>query len=76
MKITRHTKLKDLLAEYPWLKEEALKISDKFRIINTAIGRHLLGQADIATLSRKSGLTEEVIIDKIHRLIEKHHHKS
>ena len=31
MNITKETKLKELLTEYPWLKDEIVKVNDKFR---------------------------------------------
>ena len=35
MEITNKTKLKDLLSEYPWLKEEIVSINDKFKLLHT-----------------------------------------
>ena len=29
MNITKETKLKELMTEYPWLKEEIVKVNDK-----------------------------------------------
>ena len=71
MEINTATKLKDLLKEYPWLKEEAIKISEKFKILDSPLGKILLGKADIAELSKKSGLGTDEIIKKITELISK-----
>ena len=55
MNITKETKLKELLTEYPWLKDEIVKVNDKFRMLNTPMGKIMLGKADIAEMSKKSG---------------------
>ena len=47
MEITKETKLSDLLDQYPWLKEELSKMDDKFRIVNTPMGKIMMGKATI-----------------------------
>ena len=72
MNITRETKLADLLKEYPWLKDEVTKVSDKFKMLNTPVGKIMLKKATIAEMSKKSGISEEQIIGKLTELIEEH----
>ena len=72
MNITKETKLKELLTEYPWLKDEIVKVNDKFRMLNTPIGKIMLGKADIAEMSRKSGMDADAIISKLTELIRNH----
>ena len=72
MTITRETKLKDLLAEYPWLKDELSKVNEKFKMLNTPVGKIMLGRADIAEMSKKSGMDKEQIISKLTELIQNH----
>ena len=72
MNITKDTKLKDLLTEYPWLKDEITKINDKFRVLNTPMGKIMLGKADISEMSKKSGMDAEQIISKLTELIRSH----
>lgn len=62
MDITKETKLKELLTEYPWLKEEIVKGNDKFKMMNTPMGKIMIGKADISEMSRKSGMEADVII--------------
>ena len=45
MEITKETKLSDLLARYPWLKEELSKVNDKFNA-EYADGQDHDGQSD------------------------------
>ena len=72
MNITKDTKLKDLLAEYPWLKDEITKVNDKFKMLNTPAGKIMLGKADISEMSKKSGMDAEQIISKLTELIQNH----
>ena len=72
MNITKDTKLKDLLTEYPWLKDEITKVNDKFRMLNTPMGKIMLGKADISEMSKKSGMDAEQIISKLTELIRSH----
>ncbi len=72
MKITRDTKLKDIISTYPWLKDEITKVNDKFKMLNTPVGKVMLGKATIAEMSRKSGMDPDIIINKISELVESH----
>ena len=72
MEITKETKLSDLLGQYPWLKEELSKVNDKFKMLNTPMGKIMMGKATIAEMSKKSGMDVDAIIAKICDLIEAH----
>ena len=72
MELNRDTKLADLLKEYPWLRDEAAKLSDKAKMIDSPIGRILLKKATIADISSRTGIPEDEIIRKIGELIEAH----
>ena len=70
MEITKETKLSDLIAQYPWLKEEMAKVNEKFKMLNSPIGKIMLGKATIAEMSKKSGMEAESIIAKIKEMVE------
>ena len=72
MEITKETKLADLLAEYPWLKGELSNINPKFKMLNTAVGKLMMGKATIAEMSKKSGMDANIIISRINELIFNH----
>ena len=72
MEITKDTRLADLIAQYPWLKSEMAKVNEKFKMLNSPIGKMMMGKATIAEMSKKSGMEAEVIIGKIKELIVKH----
>ena len=65
MEITKDTKLADLIAQYPWLKAEMAKVNEKFKMLNTPVGKIMLGKATIAEMSKKSGMEAETIIERI-----------
>ena len=72
MEINRETKLADLIAQYPWLKEEIVKVNEKFKMLNSPLGKIMLGKATITEMSKKSGMEAEAIIAGISELIAKH----
>ena len=72
MEITKDTRLADLIAQYPWLKEEMAKVNEKFKMLNSPIGKIMMGKATIAEMSKKSGMEAEAIIGRIKELIVKH----
>ena len=70
MEITKETNLSDLLGEYLWLKEELSKVNDKFKMLNTPMGKIMIGKATIAEMGNRSGMDSDVIIGEICKLIE------
>ena len=72
MEITKDTKLADLIAQYPWLKAEMPKVNEKFKMLNSPVGKLMMGKATIADMSKKSGMDAESIIQGISDLIAKH----
>lgn len=72
MEITKYTKLKDLVITYPWLKDEMAKVNDKFKMLNTPVGKVMLGKATITEMSKKSGMDADVLISRISDLIKAH----
>lgn len=72
MEITKDTKLKDLISTYPWLKDEMAKVDDKFKLLNTPLGKVMLGKATITEMSKKSGMDADALISRISDLIKAH----
>ena len=70
--ITKDTRLSELLTEYPWLKEKIVEVNDKFKMLNTPVGKVMMGKATIAEMSRKSGIDADEIISKVKELILNH----
>ena len=72
MQITRDTKLLDLINQYPWLKDELPKINEKFKMLNTPMGKIMMGKAAIVEMSKKSGMDADTLIRKLQQLIGSH----
>ncbi|MBQ4399648.1 MAG: DUF1858 domain-containing protein [Bacteroidales bacterium] len=72
MEITKDTKLADLIAQYPWLKAEMAKVNEKFKMLNTPVGKIMLGKATIAEMSKKSGMEIDKLVSRLKTLIEEH----
>ena len=62
MENTKDTKLADLIAQYHWLKTEMAKVNEKFKMLNTPVGKIMLGKATIAEMSKKSGMEVEAFV--------------
>ena len=65
MNITRESKLKDILTEYPQIKERLTEISPKFKMLNSPMGKVMLGKATVADMSEKSGVDIDELIRKL-----------
>lgn len=72
MEITRETRLSDLINQYSWLKDELPKINDKFKMLNTPMGKIIMGKATITEMSRKSSMDADTLIRKLQHLIGSH----
>ncbi|MGP1569535.1 MAG: DUF1858 domain-containing protein [Eubacteriales bacterium] len=72
MDIKNDTKLRDILNEYPYLKQEITKISPKFKMLNTPIGKVMASKVSVKDMSEKSGIEIELLIEKISVLINEH----
>ena len=72
MQITRDTRLLDLINQYPWLKDEFPKINEKFKMLNTPMGKIMMGKATIVEMSKKSGMDADTLIRKLQQLIGSH----
>lgn len=70
--ITTETKLSDLIARYPWLKAELPQINERFKMLNTPVGKLMLGKATIGEMSKRSGMETDAIISGINQLISNH----
>ena len=72
MEITGETRLSDLINQYSWLKDELTKINEKFKMLNTPMGKIMMGKATIAEMSKKSSMDADMLIRKLQQLISSH----
>ena len=66
------TKLADLLSAYPWLKEALAEIHENFKLLSTPLGSVMARKATIAEMSKRSGMEEILLIEKLTALISQH----
>lgn len=71
--ITAETRLSDLIAQYPRLKEEMMKVNEKFKMLNSPVGKIMMGKATIAEMSKRSGIEMDVLIGRLNEIIENHY---
>ncbi|MBQ6256275.1 MAG: hypothetical protein IJP78_11080 [Clostridia bacterium] len=72
MEINERTKLKDILAAYPWLPEALIQMDGRFRIINSPIGKLLIRTATVGDAAKKAGYPVNQVLDELQKLIAKH----
>ncbi len=72
MEITRETRLSDLINQCSWLKDELPKINDKFKMLNTPMGKIMMGKATIAEMSKKTSMDADTLIRRLQQLIGSH----
>ena len=65
MVINKDTKLVDLIERFPWLKEEAVKIDERAKIINTPVGKALAKKYTIEDVSERTGIPVNDILKRI-----------
>lgn len=72
MKITRDTKVAELFAKHPWLKDHLVKMDDKLKKLNSPLVKIMLRKATIKDISVKTGINEDIIISKLTEIIRAH----
>ena len=72
MEINEQTKLKDILAAYPWLPDTLVQIDSRFKIINNPIGKLLIRTATVEDAAQKAGYPTDQVLEELNKLIEKH----
>lgn len=68
-KLDNSTKLNDLLAAFPALKQQLPAINERFKMLDTPLAKVMLKTATIADMSKRSGMDEDVLISKLNELI-------
>ena len=70
MTIDQNTKLSELMKEYPWLLDEAVKLDSRFAALNNPFGKALIQNATVGDLSKQSGLSVDAIAEWIQKTVE------
>ncbi len=48
------------------------KVNEKFKLLNSPVGKIMLGKATIAEMSKKSGMEIDKLVRRLKTLIEEH----
>lgn len=75
MNINGKTKVTDIMAQYPWLLDELIKVNSKFKMAKTPVGRMMLKNATVADVSKKSGIDRDTILRELKKFIDEHEAK-
>ena len=67
--ITAQTRLKDLIKQYPSLKDRLPELDPKFKMLNTPLGKLILGKVDVQMMSERSEIPLDKLIEGIKKLI-------
>ena len=71
-KLNASTKIKELMADYPWLLDEAIKMDERFKMVNTPLGKRLIKNASIADLAKYGKINVEDVVNEIEKMIANH----
>ncbi len=68
--VNENTKLKDILAAYPWLPEELIRRDARFKKINSPLVRGLIQRFTVADAAKYTGYDAELLLSEFRKLIE------
>ena len=70
--LNESTKLTDIMALYPWLKDELIRMDPQFKRLDSPMARLLLKKATLADASRFSGLPVNELIRRLEEIVRRH----
>lgn len=70
MKLTKDTKVADVFKEYPWLKDELIKMDDKFKMLDSPMAALVLKKATLQDASGKVGLSIDEMSEQLEKMIK------
>ena len=76
MEIKNTTKVKDVLKEYPWLVDEAIKMDERLKIAKSPVGKMLINKATVESLCAKAKIDPQEVIKKIQELIQEYENQN
>lgn len=75
MKITANTKLSEIFTKYPGVKGELTRISERFKLINSPIGKVMVKKATVKEMSGKAGMAIEDLVTALEELVKEQEYK-
>ncbi len=68
--ITPETRLKDLLKQYPDMKKRLPEIAPEFKMLNTPLGKMMIGKVNVKMMSERSGVPIDKLIEGLRNLMK------
>lgn len=72
MNFNKDSKLTDILAAYPWLPGELVKIDARLKFLQSPIGKMMIKGMTVAQASEKVNIPEEEILSRLRQMIDEH----
>lgn len=69
IEVAPDTRLADLLARYPALRDRLTEISPLFAMLRTPFGKLMAAKADVRKMSARSGVPLDRLVDELRRLV-------
>ncbi len=70
IELTAATMLKDVLQVAPQVRKGLETISPRFQMLNSPMGKIMMGKVTLGDMSQRSGVPLEELIEKIGRLMD------
>lgn len=70
--INGDTRLRDLLAAHPWLKDALPQVNEKFALLNSPLARVMIPKATVRMMAERSGMNLDELSRRISELISTH----
>ena len=72
MDFNENTRLRDILAAYPWLPDTLVQMDSRFNIIQNPIGKLLIRTASLGDACKKAGYPLDLVVQELKKLIAAH----
>ena len=72
MDFNENTRLRDILAAYPWLSDTLVQMDSRFKIIQNPIGTLLIRTASLGDACKKAGYPLDLVVQELKKLIAAH----
>ena len=70
--LSAETRITDILAAYPWLPDELIRLDERARLMNTFAGRMLVRKSSVADVSRLTGKSVEELLSRLRETVAAH----
>ncbi len=72
MELTKETTLSEILKEYPWMEDEAVKVDKKFAVLKTPLGKVLARKTTLGDVCEIAHADLEDVVNTFRKMLEEH----